>query len=286
MGWTGASEIGHLAAYEGGSMERGVTHELAIGLGAGVEGLGEAVAAWLEARGLSYAESLMGDEALLVYDTDRRVLEMLAADVEVAFPGAVALRHTALRDDAWQGVWDPAGPTGAVTIGSRTLKIGEGTAFGQGDHASTEACLRALESWAGARGPMLDVGTGTGVLAIAAHVLGYGPIVGTDLDDSIVAEARANADRNGVDASTTQFYCTSEIPVGSYALVTANIPAPSLHLLMPALVNVVAPGGALILAGFVEKEADALVAAARGMQEWARTDVRGWTGLILSSPAR
>jgi len=266
-------------------METGVTHELAIGLGAGGERLGEAVAAWLAVRGHSYAESSMGEECLLVYDVDRGALASLAAELAAAFPGAVALRHTALQDDAWQGVWDPAGPTGAVTVGTRTLKLAEGTAFGQGDHASTEAALRALESWTGSRGAMLDVGTGTGVLAIAAHVLGYGPIVGTDLDESIVAEARVNAERNAVDPRAATFVCTSEIPAGSYALVTANIPAPALHLLMPALVKAVAPGGALILAGFVEKEADALVAAS-GLGEAARSDVRGWTGLTLSSPAR
>jgi ribosomal protein L11 methyltransferase len=129
-----------------------------------------------------------------------------------------------------------------------------GMAFGTGTHPTTSLCLAALSELLAARpgGSVLDVGTGSGLLAIAARKLGAGRVAANDNDPVAVAVARENAARNGAAVEVT------DAPVGAIAgrfdLVVANILANVLVALAPALAEKVAPGGVLLLSGLLHAQ--------------------------------
>jgi ribosomal protein L11 methyltransferase len=162
--------------------------------------------------------------------------------------------------------------------------IERGEAFGDGRHATTQVALERLEALVpDDGGRMLDVGTGTGILAIAAARLGMAPVVATDIDAAVLGEARVNARANGVE-DELKLVLTEDLPAGGgYELICANILVPVLHALMPQLARALAPSGRLALAGFIEKDEAALLARAEacGLDLVRRASVRGWSGLEL-----
>jgi ribosomal protein L11 methyltransferase len=105
---------------------------------------------------------------------------------------------------------------------------------------------------------VLDYGCGSGVLAIAAAKLGAREVIGTDIDEQALAAARANSARNGVDARYT---APDLLPAGQFDVVLANILANPLRLLAPMLLARVAPRGALVLSGILERQAGELISA-------------------------
>lgn len=144
-------------------------------------------------------------------------------------------------------------PAGA----SRVIRLDPGLAFGTGTHPTTRMCLRWIARHADMSAPwarVLDYGCGSGILAIAAALHGARGVDAVDIDTAAVAASADNARRNGVDVR-----CGSpEAAAGQYALVLANILAMPLKLLAPLLTGHVAPGGQLVLAGILERQADDL----------------------------
>jgi ribosomal protein L11 methyltransferase len=137
-----------------------------------------------------------------------------------------------------------------------------GMAFGTGSHATTALCLAALSDLLGDRpgAAVLDVGTGSGLLAIAARKLGAGRVAANDNDPVAVEVARENAARNGVALELTS------APVGAIAgrfdVVVANILANVLVALAPELAAKVAPGGVLLLSGILGSQEEEVRRAA------------------------
>jgi ribosomal protein L11 methyltransferase len=164
-----------------------------------------------------------------------------------------------------------------------------GMAFGTGTHATTALCLGALSELVTARPGLsvLDVGTGSGLLAIAARKLGAGLTVGVDNDPVAVRVARENAERNAVDVAL------SETPAGevrgTFDLVLANILANTLVELAPALEARLAPGGVVLLSGILAPQAEEVRRAyvALGLRPLAGADrTEGeWVLLALEKPA-
>lgn len=142
------------------------------------------------------------------------------------------------------------------------IVIEPGMAFGTGDHPTTSMCLaeieRALDRHPGAS--VLDVGTGSGVLAIASRMLKAGRILGNDIDPMAVRIARENAERNG--APDIEF---TDKPVeridGSWDIVVANLFANVLVQLAPRLAARTAPDGILLLSGILSPQASEVVEA-------------------------
>lgn len=135
--------------------------------------------------------------------------------------------------------------------GSAEVVLDPGMAFGTGTHATTSLCLAAIDDFLSRRpgASVLDVGTGSGLLAIAARKLGAGRVAANDNDPVAVAVAAENAARNGA-----QLELTGDPPeaiAGSFDLVVANILANVLVDLSPALVAKISPGGELVLAGIL-----------------------------------
>jgi ribosomal protein L11 methyltransferase len=149
--------------------------------------------------------------------------------------------------------------------GDVLIEMDPGMAFGTGAHATTRTCLKAMLSLIknGAPGPssftFLDIGTGTGILAIAARLLGAEKALGIDVDSVAVNVARKNSRLNRVDVRISG--TPLERVKGRFDVVAANILAGDLIRLSPAISARVRPGGHLILSGILAKEA-ALVNAA------------------------
>ncbi len=160
------------------------------------------------------------------------------------------------------------------------IRLDPGVAFGTGTHATTQLCLRWLLEHSPAGQRVLDYGCGSGVLAIAAGLLGAMDVAGTDIDEQALVAARANSARNAVIARYTT---PDELPPGPFDIVLANILANPLKVLAPALLGRVGQRGALILCGVLQRQAEELIAVYRAadpkvpLTVWAAAD--GWVCL-------
>jgi ribosomal protein L11 methyltransferase len=139
----------------------------------------------------------------------------------------------------------------------QVIRLDPGLAFGTGTHPTTRMCLRwiAREPLRGRR--VLDYGCGSGILAIAASLFGAAAVDAVDIDPAAVQAAQANARANGAAIATG----LPELAAGGYDAVLANILATPLKMLAPLLCAHVAPGGALVLAGILERQARELTEA-------------------------
>ncbi|MGC4078330.1 MAG: 50S ribosomal protein L11 methyltransferase [Rubrivivax sp.] len=139
----------------------------------------------------------------------------------------------------------------------RVIRLDPGLAFGTGTHPTTRMCLRWIAGHAQPWSRVLDYGCGSGILAIAAALHGAAAVDAVDIDPAAVDSTRANASANGVTLTPG----LPDAAGGHYPLVLANILATPLKLLAPLLAGFVAPGGSLVLAGILERQADELKAA-------------------------
>jgi ribosomal protein L11 methyltransferase len=159
------------------------------------------------------------------------------------------------------------------------LILDPGMAFGTGTHATTGMCLE----WLAAHPPrgleVIDFGCGSGILAIAALMLGAKSVLGTDTDPQSLLTSRENAERNGV-ADKLTLCLPPEVPAHADAdVVLANILAPALIQLAPTLTRHTRPGGWLILSGLLAHQADEVEAAYRGHVDFQRTLRDDWAML-------
>lgn len=137
------------------------------------------------------------------------------------------------------------------------LVLDPGMAFGTGSHPTTRLCLEWLEGNVTPGASLLDYGCGSGILAIAAARLGAGEVSGVDIDPLAVEAAKANAERNAVNA---RFADSAESLAGEYDLVVANILSNPLRVLAPAICAHVRSGGRLALSGILREQADEIIA--------------------------
>ena len=171
--------------------------------------------------------------------------------------------------------------------GDVVIRVDPGMAFGTGQHETTSLCLAALEELAPrfAGGRALDVGTGTGILAIAAVKLGAKSALGVDVDPEAVTAAKENVAANGMDASVVEIAATpiAEVP-GTYAVVVANILAEVLIELATPIAAKVADGGVLVLSGILAHLAPKVWEAYRaaGMIEIETRRDGEWACLVAS----
>ncbi len=160
------------------------------------------------------------------------------------------------------------------------IRMDPGVAFGTGTHPTTRLCLRwlAQQPMAGAR--VLDYGCGSGILAITAAKLGAADVTGTDIDAQALAAARANSAANQVAARYTE---PSALSASTYDLVLANILSNPLKLLAPTLLALVAPRGALVLSGILERQSEDLISTFAAHDPTLRLEVwatdEGWVCL-------
>lgn len=168
------------------------------------------------------------------------------------------------------------------------IEIEAALAFGTGHHGTTRGCLLALDALLKRRrrARVLDVGTGTGVLAIAAAKVLHSVILTTDIDPVAVRVANANARHNGVAAFITNRVADGRRSLpwrGPFDVILANILLGPLTRMAPQLVRRLAPGGAIILSGLLPEQANAAIAAyrAQGLALVRRSVLENWATLVM-----
>lgn len=178
-----------------------------------------------------------------------------------------------IKDDDWAHKWKeffkperitdrivikPTWEAYEAKVGEIVIEIDPGMAFGTGTHPTTRGCLRLIEEVASRGGieTMLDVGTGSGILAIAAAKLGVQRTIAIDLDSAAVKVAEENIILNKVESQVRIAKIKVDIIYVMFNLVVANIIAEELIRLSVPLKGRVMPGGCLILSGIVAEKAD------------------------------
>jgi len=154
------------------------------------------------------------------------------------------------------------------------IRLDPGQAFGTGSHPTTRLCLQWLSANQ-PKGRVLDYGCGSGILAIAARLLGAREVIGVDLDPAAVLTAEQNAKANHVEA----FFGLPDLPSaqGQFDVVIANILTRPLIALAPLLIARLAPGGQLVLSGILDRQVEEVSQAYDGLKlqrfgepgEWA-----------------
>lgn len=180
------------------------------------------------------------------------------------------------RDDPEVPAWAESGAV-ADASGAIHIQLDPGLAFGTGSHPTTHLCLEWLESNLQTGHSVLDYGCGSGILAIAAKLLGAGSTVGVDIDEQAVRATEYNATVNHSDLRAS---LPAGLAEGQFQVVVANILSNPLKVLAPMLANRVAPGGYLVLSGVLERQAEEV---AQAYAPWLALDVwrarEGWVCL-------
>jgi len=152
------------------------------------------------------------------------------------------------------------------------LHIDPGTAFGTGMHDTTQLCIKALRRFVTPETELLDVGTGSGILAILALMFGAKRAVGTDLDPCAIEAVRQNKEANGISEEAfrlligniiTEKGIQDEVGYECYDIVVANILAEVLAGLTPVIVNQLKKGGIYITSGIIDDKEQAVVEAVK-----------------------
>jgi ribosomal protein L11 methyltransferase len=171
------------------------------------------------------------------------------------------------------------------------IEIEAALAFGTGHHGTTRGCLLAIDELLAERRyeRVLDLGSGTGVLAIAIALAQQGPVLATDIDETSARIAQENADANGAGALVHSIHATSfDHPVfaerGPFDLIVANILAGPLVDLAPEVASHLAEGGRVVLSGLMNAEEDRVRAAyaAQGLNVLDAKQLEGWSTLTLA----
>ena len=172
-----------------------------------------------------------------------------------------------LREEPWRDSWKkhfgiqrhgralvvkPSWTHYRLKGGDVVIEIDPGMAFGTGQHPTTAMCLRALEDQVRTGASVLDLGCGSGILAIAAVKLGARRVLALDVDPNAVRAARENAAANAVSDVIEVREGTLEAEGGPFDVIVANISGLTLERLAVPLARSLAPGGSLITSGFLE----------------------------------
>lgn len=157
------------------------------------------------------------------------------------------------------------------------LLLDPGLAFGTGTHPTTSLCLQWLDGEPVQGLQVLDFGCGSGILAIAALLLGAGHAVGTDIDVQALEASRENANRNGIDPARFPLYLPADLPGEPADVVVANILAGPLVGLAEQITRLTRIGGRLALSGILAEQAEDVRAAYAGCFDLEPTaTLDGW----------
>ena len=165
------------------------------------------------------------------------------------------------------------------------IRLDPGMAFGTGTHETTALCLAALDQLVRGGERVLDIGTGSGILAIAALKLGAASAEGVDIDPVAVRTAGENAARNGVaDRLTVLVGDLSDKASGRYQIITANIVANAIISLAPAVPGLLAEGGLFIASGIIDTRKEEVLQALRaaGLLVLETYHKRGWECILCT----
>ncbi len=207
------------------------------------------------------------------------------------------LQIRALSEEDWANAWKAYYPV--LQVGERfvvvpawrrfrprsgqlLLRLDPGMAFGTGLHPTTQLCLRAIERYAQPEMRVLDLGTGSGILAIAVSKVGVGSILAVDKDPVAVQAARQNVRRNRQAGNIEIREGTLQPEMGPFDLILGNLLAKVLLDLAGLLAGALAPGGILIASGVLVEQAAEVTAALRsaGLDVFEQPKQGDWVALV------
>ena len=234
-------------------------------------------------------------------DRLRAALDRLRASGEAVGPDAFGSLSMAFRSaddsdwqDTWKQYWKPFSPCPGLIVcpswerctpapGERVLSLDPGMAFGSGTHETTALCLSLLRRLIRGGESVVDVGTGSGILAIAAAMFGASSVLAVDIDPDAVRVAAENAERNGVASVVT--VKKADLLKGLDLLgdiLVANIISDIIISFASAFLAHLAPGGRFICSGIVRERADEVRAALEnaGFRVLERLDRGEWVAFL------
>jgi ribosomal protein L11 methyltransferase len=179
---------------------------------------------------------------------------------------------------------------GRPPAGAHAIALDAATAFGSGSHGTTKGCLLALDRIARRRRPrrILDMGCGSGILAIAMAKVWARPVLAVDIDDEAVRVTIDNARRNGVGnlvraAAGPGFAAPAMQGKRDFDLIVANILSRPLIEMAPALARALSPGGEAVLSGLLTHQENQVIGAyrAQGLALVRRSRIDNWSTLVL-----
>lgn len=206
------------------------------------------------------------------------------------------LETSGIEQEDWQNAWKKyyhamdIGQRLAIVPGWETydtdrivITMDPGMAFGTGTHETTSLCLETLDSMVKGGERVLDIGTGSGILAIAALKLGAAEAEGVDIDPMCVRTAGENAQLNGVDGKLKVLVGDlSDKATGKYDIITANIVANAILHLAPCVPALLAEGGTFIASGIIDAREEEVCAglAAAGLKVAEVRRQGGWVAIL------
>jgi ribosomal protein L11 methyltransferase len=217
--------------------------------------------------------------------------------------GELTLRPLA-KDEDWQNSWKahftllrvgqrlvikPSWIAYEAQPGDVVIDLDPGLAFGTGYHPTTYTCLTALEALVQPGMTVLDLGTGSGILTIAAVKLGAGRVTAVDIDPQAARAARQNFRRTGILEQVTLLKGSlphPQVPLQHFDLAAANISARAVKERAASILEALKPGGRLIASGIIQDQAPEVRAALleagfSAIEDWPRED---WTTLVCRRP--
>ncbi len=283
------------------------------------DAVGELLSNQLSLPAFSYTDVRTGETRVAVYADTRAAdwsmerrellegLRKIRASGLKGVPARISVRR--IRGEDWAESWKrhfrpmeigkvllcrPSWSRQRTRKGQKVIVLDPGLSFGTGHHPTTEFCLRQLVALrqSGLSQSMLDIGTGSGILAIAAAKVGYAPVDALDLDPEAIRVGRANARINGVaDRICLVQRDLSRLPLRparQYDVICANLVAELLLAEQRRIVRQLRYDGALVVAGILQREFGPLRTAyeALGLQLWVSKIDGEWASGLFGSRAR
>ncbi len=257
-----------------------------------------------------FYEELGGDLLpVSVYKYSKELLEDLKTQIVRDFPEGLGVEIHSMETSEWLEGWKesfkpietarfyiyPPWDDKNIPKGKIPLVVEPGMAFGTGQHATTQIVLHRLEALAAAGAPLkswrlMDVGTGTGILALAAMKMGFKSVAGSDIDPDAVSSAENNAKLNHLSLPLWQGSSPTRGVSGRpefqppFEVVIANILFVVLQKIIPELAEITRKDGLLILSGVLTEDAGQMtkLAQAEGMRLLDKSDLEGWACLTFT----
>lgn len=246
-----------------------------------------------------------------MYDELKNSLSRLKAEDKDGLMGRLEIESANVREEDWANNWKqyfkPLTVGNKLVIkpsweeyrgddGRTILEIDPASSFGTGQHNTTQLCLEMLEEYMNSSDVLLDMGCGSGILSIAAMLLGAKEVTAVDIDENSVRIAAENADKNHIAAEKYRTLCGNVIAdlklrekIGSgYDIITANIVADVLIGMSSLFTGFLKPDGILIMSGIISERRDEVVAAAKaqGFLPLDEKEKDGWVAVTMKNGGR
>ena len=235
-------------------------------------------------------------------------VDVFVNDIRAQFPQAVAIEHELRDNEDWSQTWKrglrarrvgksfivaPSWTEPEIRTDDHVIVIDPEMAFGTGEHATTRGALRFLEQIVKPGDTILDVGTGSAILAIGAAMLGAGKVYAVDNDPDAILNAVDNVRRNNVAAAIeleegfVDVAYLSRFGAQHFDVIVANVLSGVLKPLLSHFLTAVKPDGHVILGGILEEEADEMIdaSATAGFTIVAEDLEEEWWGVLLRRPS-